>query len=180
MNPDRIDLLGRPFAPLISEADILERLAAFAAELNAQGGGEPPLLVPVLSGAFRVFAELARLLTIPYAIDFVKLTSYGSGTSGGSLTLQLPLSQPIEGRRVVVIEDIVDTGRTSDFLHAYLLDRGAARVELYSLLFKPDRFTGQHPPTAYGFSIPPAFVVGFGLDYAEAGRWLRGIYALVE
>ncbi len=180
MNADRIDLLGRPFVPLISEAEILGRLAVYAAELNGRYADEPPVLVPVLSGAFRVFAELARLLTVPYAVDFVKLSSYGKGTEGGSLLLQLPLSQSVEGRQVIVVEDIVDTGRTSDYLHAYLRDRGAARVELYSLLFKPDRFAGQHPPTAYGFAIPPAFVVGFGLDYAEAGRWLRGIYALAE
>lgn len=176
--PEIVELNGRRFVPLLRYETLAERLSVYAAALNVRYAEEAPVIVPVLSGACRVFAELALRLRVAYEVDFVKISSYGAGMESGQLALQLPLSHSVAGRSVIVLEDIVDTGRTSDFLHDYLREQGASRIEFYSLLFKESCFQGRHAPTDYGFSIAPEFVVGFGLDYGELGRWLPHVYRL--
>jgi hypoxanthine phosphoribosyltransferase len=182
LQPD-IRLLDTVFEPFISTETVQARIHALAPELNqayaSATDAQPVLLVPVLTGAFRFAAELLPLLTFPYRLGCVKVESYGEAKSRQTEPrLALPLSASVLAgvRQVLFIEDIVDTGHTLDFLHAYARGQGIPEVRCVSLLFKEACWRGQSPPDWQGFTIPDVFVVGFGLDYAEHGRHLPAIY----
>lgn len=115
--------------------------------------------------------ELAKRITVPVSIDFMSVSSYGSGTtSGGTIKIKKDLDEPLEGKHVLVIEDIVDTGRTLSYLVELLKDRGAADVKLCALLDKPERREVDIRADYIGFQIPDEFVVGYGLDYDQRYR----------
>jgi hypoxanthine phosphoribosyltransferase len=159
------------------------RIQELATDLNqayaSASGHHPPLLVPVLTGGFWFASALLPWLTFPYWFACVKVESYGAAKSRQSAPrLALPLSASLlaDVRQILFIEDIVDTGHTLDFLHTYARAEGVSEVRCVSLLFKEACWQGQYPPDWWGFTIPDVFVVGFGLDYAEQGRHLQGIY----
>jgi len=134
----------------------------------------------VLKGSYIFTADLTRRLTIPHEIDFIAVSSYEGGTeSSGRVTITQDLSNEIEGRHLLLVEDIIDTGTTIRFLAAELVDRGATSVEIITLLHKEGQDEGELPPISYvGFTIPPVFVVGYGLDYAEKYRHLPYVATL--
>jgi hypoxanthine phosphoribosyltransferase len=174
-----ISILDKTFEEYLSEENIQARIADMGRELNRAYAGKDPLIVSVLNGAFIFTADLVRHLNFDPEIQFVRLSSYHGGTqSSGQMRVLLDLSNSPEGRDVLIVEDIVDTGRTLDWLRRDLMLKGAQSVKIASLLFKHEMYQFDTPPEYYCFKIPNAFVVGYGLDYAERGRNLKAIYSL--
>ncbi|MEG2454948.1 MAG: hypoxanthine phosphoribosyltransferase [Oscillospiraceae bacterium] len=156
---------------LFSAADLDARITQLAAEINRDYAGKAPLLVGILRGSFLFVADLARKITLPCTVDFMAISSYGRGTaSSGNVKIRKDLTEDIAGRDVIVVEDILDSGNTLWNLLPLLQARRPASVRLCSLLDKPSRREKPVELHYCGFSIPDAFVVGYGLDYAEKYR----------
>jgi hypoxanthine phosphoribosyltransferase len=164
---------------LFTEEQIHAKLAELARRIEVDYAGTKPLLVGVLRGAVMVMADLARELTIPIEMDWMAVSSYGSGTqSSGVVRILKDLDTDLHGRHVIIVEDIIDSGLTLSWLRANLSTRGAESVEIVALLRKPDAAKVVVDVKYQGFEIPNAFVIGYGLDYAEQYRNLRGIGVL--
>ncbi|MEG1240256.1 MAG: hypoxanthine phosphoribosyltransferase [Oscillospiraceae bacterium] len=156
---------------LFSAAELDRRTTELAAEIDRDYAGKAPLLIGILRGSFIFMADLTRKITLPVTVDFMAMSSYGRGTkSTGQVEIKKDLSEDIEGRDVIVVEDILDSGNTLYYLLKILEARGPASVKLCALLDKPERREKPVELTYRGFSIPDAFVVGYGLDYAEKYR----------
>lgn len=164
---------------LVSQAQIEAQLAEVASQLDRDYAGKELLVVGVLKGAFVVMADLARHLTIPVSVDFMAVSSYGSSTkSSGVVRILKDLDTDIEGRHVLLVEDIIDSGLTLDYLLKNLRSRGPASIEVFSLLCKPDKQKVDVDVRYPGFDVEDVFVVGYGLDYAERYRNLPFIATL--
>ncbi|MGD9518970.1 MAG: hypoxanthine phosphoribosyltransferase [Armatimonadota bacterium] len=164
---------------LLSEEEIQEKVAELAARLREDYAGRQLLLVGVLKGAAVFLSDLMRHLSMPLCIDFVQLRSYGHATiSSGQVEIVKDLEWSVEGWDVVVVEDIVDTGRTQDYLLRQLHMRGAGSVRICALLSKPSRRKVDVTIDYLGFDVPNVFVVGYGLDFAERYRNLPFVAVL--
>jgi len=177
------DIEGDLSGVLLAEEQIASRIAELCRRIEADeppaGDGKPLLLVGVLKGAVMVMADLARELRIPVEMDWMAVSSYGSSTrSSGVVRILKDLDTELEGRRVLIVEDIIDSGLTLSWLVANLRSRGPASVEVCALLRKPEAQRIAVDVTYSGFDIPNEFVVGYGLDYAERYRNLRAIAVL--
>lgn len=175
----QIKLHDKTFETFLPEDEIQAKIKSLADRINADYADKHPLFIAILNGSFMFAADLFKHLTIPAEISFIKLASYKGMKSSGQVVTAIGLDVELHNRHVVVIEDIVDTGKTlNDFLPK-LQHQGPASLSIASLLHKPD--ATQFPlEIAYtGFSIPDKFVVGYGLDYDGLGRNLKEIYQLV-
>ena len=163
----------------IPREQIHNAIGRLAEEIRRDYRATPPLLLSLLKGSFMFLADLVRVLDLPVEIAFVRLVSYGSGTvSSGQIEVVQELREDIHAKEVLVIEDIIDSGHTLGFLHAYLAPRVPASVRVCTLLDKPQR---RHMPVTIdycGFTIPDVFVVGYGLDWNEQYRYLPDICVL--
>lgn len=158
---------------IVSENDISRKLDALSAQIREDYEGKDLLLVGVLKGAVMVMADLARRMPPTVQMDWMAVSSYGSGTkSSGVVRILKDLDADLSGRHVLIVEDIIDTGITLHWLLGNLRSRGAASVEVMTLLRKPDAVQVEVPVKYLGFEIPNEFVVGYGLDYAERYRTL--------
>lgn len=174
-------LHDRLFVPYITPQEIARGVEEVAARIRDRRSESAPLLICVLKGATLFFADLLRSLDFPVTIDFVRASSYGNGmVSGETLTFTAEPGTEIAGRNVIVVEDIIDTGRTVTALREYFAARHAQTVEVAALLYKPAAHHTGEKPEYVAFEIADRFVVGYGLDYAEQGRNLSGIYVLAE
>lgn len=177
---EKVTYNGLTFKPYIEKAQIDERIAELAKEIKRDCNGKLPLFLCVLTGAFPFASDLFRAVDIDAEIAFIRLKSYeGTGTTG-VVNEVLGLSEEIKGRTVIVIEDIVDTGKTIDRLLKMLKDREPADVKVATLLFKPESLQCDVKPDYVGFSIPQKFIIGFGLDLDGLARNLPDIYILDE
>jgi hypoxanthine phosphoribosyltransferase len=166
---------------LLSSEQIADRVAELAADIDADFAGAAPLvLVGVLKGSFIFLADLARHLTIPHRVEFIAVSSYGDRQSeyAESVRLLMDVRHPLEGAHVLLVEDIVDTGHTLAYLQRLLAARHPASLKTCTLLHKPDRTEADTDIDYLGFTIPDVWVVGYGLDYAEAHRTLPYIAEL--
>lgn len=164
---------------LLTEQQILDRLSEIAADIDRDYEGKDLLLVGVLKGAVMVMADLARSLSRTAEMDWMAVSSYGSGTtSSGVVRILKDLDEDLSGRHVLVVEDILDSGLTLSWLLKNLTSRNPASVEVFTLLRKPDVQKVNVNPRYIGFDIPNEFVVGYGLDYAERYRNLRCVGTL--
>ena len=164
---------------LLPQAQIHQRVAELGAEIDRDYAGKEPLLVSVLRGSFIFMADLVRSITLPCTVDFMAVSSYGKGTSSsGQVKIVKDLSESIEGKDLLVVEDILDSGNTLYYLLQLLQARHPASVRLCTLLDKPSRRVKPVKVDYTGFSIPDEFVVGYGLDYAERYRNLPYIGVL--
>ncbi len=156
---------------LIEEDKVRERIREIAEKINADYAGEDLHVVCILKGGVFFMCELVKYLTVPVTHDFMSVSSYGDGTvSTGRIKLIKDLDEPIEGKNVLIVEDILDTGRTLHHLMALLQTRNPKSLRLCTLLDKPDRRVIDVPVDYVGFQIPDLFVVGYGLDYAQNYR----------
>ncbi|MFC1994432.1 hypoxanthine phosphoribosyltransferase [Chloroflexota bacterium] len=163
----------------ISRDEIKDKVAELAAEIRRDYRGTNPLLLGVLKGSFVFMADLARALDMPVGIEFIRLASYGAGReTSGKVKVVQGLKMSIKGRHVLVIEDIVDTGITINFFLEYLSRRGPLSIRLCALFDKPSRRTVPVTIDYPGFTVPDAFVVGYGLDFAEEFRCLPDLCVL--
>ena len=156
---------------LLSADEISARVQEMGAEISAEYAGKEILMVGVLRGAVVFMADLARAITVPVAIDFMAVSSYGtSTTSSGVVRIMKDLDEEVAGRHILVVEDIIDSGLTLNYLLDNLKARRPASIRLATLLNKPERRKKDVQVDYNGFSIPDHFVVGYGLDYAEKYR----------
>ncbi len=173
-----IQLHDLHFTPYIKEKEILGKVQEMAIKLKDKYAGKNPLFLGVLNGAFIFTADLVRACEFNCEISFIKLSSYSGTSSTNNLATLIGLSEPVEGRHVVIVEDIIDSGQTLNKFIPELLELGPASVEVAALLVKPEAMEYKVDIHYKGFDIPPAFVVGYGLDYDGLGRNLRDIFQL--
>lgn len=173
-----IKLHDKTFDIYLPEAEIQQKVKEMAAQIDAEYEGKNPLFIAILNGSFMFAADLFKYLTIPAEISFIKLASYKGVKSTGHVTTAIGLDHDLYNRHVVILEDIVDTGKTLGFFLPKLEHQQPASLKIAALLHKPE--ATQHPLTIHytGFSIPNKFVVGYGLDYDGLGRNLKEIYQL--
>ena len=155
----------------LSEQEVDARIAELAEKISKDYAGKEVHLICVLKGSIFFTCELAKRITVPVTLDFMSVSSYGNDTkSSGIVRIVKDLDEPLEGKHVIVIEDIVDSGRTLSYLLEILRKRNPASLRLCTLLDKPDRRVTDVETDYTGFNIPDEFVVGYGLDYAQKYR----------
>lgn len=155
---------------LITEEQIRSRIAQLGQELTAEYEGKFPLIVGVLKGVVVFYADMVRQIKVPCQMDFMWISSYAGTDSTGQMVVKRDVSQDIEGRHVLILEDIYDTGNSLDFTYHHLLSKNPASLKICTLLDKPERREAEIEADYVGFTIPNVFVVGYGLDYNERYR----------
>lgn len=179
MKMDPIDMKKDVDHWLLTHEQLEKRVAELGARITEDYRGKDLLMVGILKGAVVFFSDLIRHVDIPVSIDFMAISSYGSATkSSGVVRILKDLDHAIADRHVIIVEDIVDSGKTLAFLKETLLARGAASLKICTLLDKPERRKVEIKADYFGFVIPNEFVVGYGLDYAEKYRNLPDIGVL--
>ena len=175
-----VKIIDKTFKTSITEEQIKQRVKELGQQISKDMEGKNPLLIGVLNGSFIFAADLLREITIPCEISFVKLASYEGILSTGKVKEVMGLNEDISGRTIIIVEDIVDTGRTMRQMLDSLSVRRPASVHICTLFVKPDKLEEPLDIEYAAFSIPNDFIVGYGLDYDQQGRGLREIYTLVE
>ena len=156
---------------LLTEEEVNKKISEVAAQINKDYEGKEVHLICILKGGVFFTCELAKRLTIPVSLDFMSVSSYGSDTkSSGVVKIIKDLDEPLEGKNVIIVEDIIDSGRTLAYLIEVLKQRNPASIRLCTLLDKPERRVKDVKVDYVGFNIPDEFVVGYGLDYAQKYR----------
>jgi hypoxanthine phosphoribosyltransferase len=163
---------------IISEEAIMERVHQIADDISNQYKGEVPILIGILNGSFIFASDLVRAMNIDCEIDFIKVSSYSGTKSKGTVHLRKDISADITDRHVIIVEDIIDSGLTIRFIRDRLLDAQPKSVSIVTLLMKPELAVIDFDVNWVGFEIPPHYVVGYGLDYDQKFRNLRGIFRL--
>jgi hypoxanthine phosphoribosyltransferase len=177
---NRIEVNGDMFEPFITEERIRARIGQIAQQINADYQGKVPIFIGILNGSFIFFADLIREITLDCEVDFFKLSSYGDEKiSSGQVKLLKDLNCEVAGRDIVVVEDIVDSGLSVDFIRKVIRRENPASLRFVSLLLKKGLPKIDFAIDYVGFEIPPDFVIGYGLDYAQKVRNLKLIYRLV-
>lgn len=173
---------NREFDTYIEYPEIEKAIDKVAARINSdfRGCSDIPIVLCVLNGALMFTGELMKRLDFNCVLDTVRISSYEGTRSTGTTSTVLGMKSDIRGRRVIVVEDIVDTGRTIEDLSDMLRNKGAAEVRICTMLLKPDIYKGKARPDYVAMEIEPKFIAGFGLDYDELGRNTKDIYAIRE
>ena len=169
----------KDFVPYLTSAQIDEQVSRVAAEINMDYDGKKPLFIAILNGAFMFASDLLKKVTVESEITFIKLASYKGIKSTGKVVNAIGLDADLHRRDVIIVEDIVDTGKTLFHFLPQLQHQNPTSLKIASLLHKPDALI--HPLTIdyLGFTIPDKFVIGYGLDYDGLGRNIKEIYQLV-
>ena len=175
-----IQIKDKSFTTFLPEEKILKEVARVAGEINRDLEGKNPLLLSVLNGSFMFTADLMKNLTIPCEVSFVKMASYQGTESSGKVKHLIGLNTDIKDRTVVIVEDIVDTGRTMVNLLETLRAYEPKEIRIATLLVKPGKLEVELPLDYVAMSIPDDFIVGYGLDYDDLGRNYRDIYTVVN
>ncbi|MCT4661159.1 MAG: hypoxanthine phosphoribosyltransferase [Tissierellales bacterium] len=166
---------------LLTEEDLKNKIAQLGEQISKDYQGEELLLLGILKGSVIFMSDLARSISIPVSMDFMAVSSYGDGTeSSGVVRILKDLDQEIKGKNILIVEDIIDSGLTLDYLMGYFKARGPKSVEICTIMDKSDRRTVEVPIKYLGFDVPNEFLVGYGLDYAEKYRNLPFVGILKE
>ncbi|MFT6997084.1 MAG: hypoxanthine phosphoribosyltransferase [Cryomorphaceae bacterium] len=173
-----VTLHDKEFTLYLEEEKIQNAIAKMAKELTEEYAGKDVVFVGVLNGCFRFISDLMKYIDFNAEINFIKLSSYRGTESSGKISDLMSLNTDLQNKHVVILEDIVDTGHTLDYLMEILKEKNAASLKVASLLYKPDAFIGKTKPDYTAFDIPNLFVVGYGLDYDGLGRNLNDIYQI--
>lgn len=177
---NKINIKDKTFSLSIPESEILEAVRNVAQQINRDLAGKDPLFVCVLNGAFMFAGDLMKNIDIPCEITFIKLSSYSGVSTTGAVKEIMGLNQNVEGRNLVIVEDIVDTGITMENILASLTAKGAKDIKVATFLQKPDALQRDIKVDYAAMKIPNDFIVGYGLDYDGYGRNLKDIYTVVE
>jgi hypoxanthine phosphoribosyltransferase len=171
---------GDRFAVMLSERRIKTRVRQLARQISREYRGKVPVFIGVLNGSFIFFADLIREVTIDCEMDFLKLSSYGDAKiSSGNVRLLKDLNCQVEGRHILIVEDIVDSGLSMEYIRSLILHQNPASFKIVTLLHKPANIKSNIRLDYVGFTIPPEFVIGYGLDYAQRDRNLKAIWRQV-
>ncbi|MEI7906053.1 MAG: hypoxanthine phosphoribosyltransferase [Bacteroidota bacterium] len=169
------------FEPYIDEKKIQARIKQLGRKLSKDYKGRVPIFIGILNGSFIFFSDLVRHITIDCEVDFLKLSSYGDAkVSSGNVHILKDLNCQVMGRDIVIVEDIIDSGLSIDFIKRLLLAQNPKSFSVVSLLYKSKAVKIDFPIEYIGFKIPNDFVVGYGLDYAQKGRNIPAVYKIVE
>ena len=177
---ETLQIKDKKFAVSILEAEILEQVRRVAGEINRDFAGREPVFLAVLNGSFVFAADLLREVKLPSQISFIKLASYEGTASSGAVKELVGLNTDIAGRDVIIVEDIIDSGLTMEYLTGLLAQRHPHSVSVCTLLLKPGNLKVNLDIRYKCFSIPNDFIVGYGLDYDGYGRNTRDIYTVVD
>lgn len=175
-----VRIKDKTFKTYISKEEIKSRIQQLAQQMSSDLEGKNPLFLAVLNGSFIFAADLMREMTIPCEISFVKLASYQGTTSTGKVREVIGINEDLTGRTVVIVEDIVESGTTMKRMIESLGTRNPESVEICTLFFKPNKLKEKLDLKYVAFSIPDAFIVGYGLDYDQQGRNLKDVYSIEE
>lgn len=177
---DKVTYFGKVFKPFISNEQIEKIIDGVAAKINADFAGSTgrPIFLCVLNGAIMFTAGIMKRVNFDAELVSIKMSSYTGTTSSGTVLVPLGLTANVEGRSVIIFEDIVDTGNTIVALKELLISKGARDVKICTMLMKPDVYHKDEKIDYVGAEIPNAFIVGYGLDYDELGRNLPDIYVI--
>lgn len=175
---DIITVKDKSFKPFISEEKLQESIKEVAQKINNDYKGKSPIFLGVLNGSFMFFADLLKSINLECTVSFVKLASYEGTETTGVVNELIGLNENIEGRDIILIEDIVDTGNTLVKLYEILTVKKPRSIKIATLLYKPEAYKKEHTIDYVGLEIPNAFVLGYGLDYDGLGRNLSSIYVL--
>lgn len=174
MNNERFDLF-------LSEAQIQKRVQELASRINKDYTGKTPIFIGILNGSFVFLSDLVREITVDCEVDFLKLSSYGDAKiSSGEVTLLKELNCQVKDQDIVVVEDIIDSGLSIDFIKKLITRENPSSFRVVTLLLKKSVAKIDFPIDYVGFEIPPEFVIGYGLDYAQKVRNLKSIYRLAS
>ena len=173
-----IKVHDKQFTPYLTEADITRQIKSIAEKINKDYEGKRPLFIAILNGSFMFASDLFKYLTIEAEISFIKLASYKGTKSTGNVITSIGLDEPLKGRHIIILEDIVDTGKTLFEFLPQLRDQQPASLKIAALLHKPDALKYQLEIDYLGFYVPNKFLIGFGLDYDGLARNLGEIYQL--
>ena len=177
---NKITLNDKTFRVLISAEEIDKAVTRVADQLNERYKNRTPIFLGVLSGSFLFLADLVRKVNFDSQMAFVKISSYSGTESTGKVSQQLGIDFDIEGRDIIIVEDIVETGHSMTYLLDYLKAKNPASISICTLFFKPDKFLYQYKIDYTALSIGNEFIVGYGLDYNQLGRNLKDIYVIDE
>lgn len=181
MNTETIlQVLDKPFQPYIPFSEIIRRIGELGSEINRDYEGKNPLFVPVLNGSFIFASDLIREICIPCEVSFIKAASYEGMKSGGKVNQLIGLDRDVRGRQIILVEDIVDTGKTVAEILQQLQPMEPAGIQVASLFVKPEAFCENFEVRYRGFDIPDKFIIGYGLDYNGYGRNYRDVYSLYD
>jgi hypoxanthine phosphoribosyltransferase len=175
-----ITVLDKQFAPYIGAAEIHNRIQQVAAAINSDYAGKKPIFIAILNGSFMFASDLFKAISIDAEICFIKLASYKGTKSTGNVITSIGLDEPLQNRHVIILEDIVDTGRTLHMFLPQLHNQQPASLKIAALLHKPEALEFPLVIDYLGFSVPNKFLLGFGLDYDGLGRNLPEIYQLTN
>lgn len=175
-----IQVLDKKFQPYIKAARIQEEIARLGGQINAEYAEKNPLFIAILNGSFMFASDLFKELTVDAEICFIKLASYKGTKSTGNVVTSIGLDESLKGRHVIIVEDIVDTGKTLFEFLPQLVNQQPASLKIAALLHKPEALAFPITIDYLGFSVPNKFLLGYGLDYDGHGRNLKEIYQLLE
>ena len=175
---DIITVKDKSFRPYISEEDIQASVKSVALKINNDYKESVPIFLGILNGSFMFFGDLLKSINLDCTVSFVKLASYEGTNSTGTVNELIGLKEDVEGKDIILIEDIVDTGNTLVKLHEILSKKNPKSIKIATLLYKPAAYKKEHTIDYVGLEIPNAFVLGYGLDYDGLGRNLSSIYVL--
>jgi hypoxanthine phosphoribosyltransferase len=176
---DEIIINNDRFTLYLSEEQIQKRVRELGAQINEDYRGKVPIFIGILNGSFIFFSDLVREISLDCEVDFLKLSSYGDAKiSSGQVKLLKDLNCQVNGRDIIVVEDIVDSGVSIDFMKQLVMRENPASFRVVTLLLKKSVAKVNFPIDYVGFEIPPEFVIGYGLDYAQKVRNLKSIYRL--
>ena len=180
-NMDTIEIHDKKFRVCTTAAQIDEAVSRVAQQINEDlKDTDTPIFLSVLNGSFMFTADLMRKITVKSDVVFIKLSSYEGTSSSGNVKQIMGLTRSVEGRTVIVVEDIVETGNTIEEMHRILKEAGAADIKICTLLLKPDAYKKDIKIDYAALQIPNDFIVGYGLDYNQLGRQYKDIYVLDE
>ena len=177
---DRIQLLDKTFKVMIPAEEIDRAVSRVAEQLNVRYEGKTPVFLGVLSGSFLFLSDLVRKTTFNSQLAFVKISSYEGTESTGNVKQQFGVDFDIEGRDIIIVEDIVETGHSMNYLLDHLRRKNPASISICTLFFKPEKFLYEYDIDYTALSIGNEFIVGYGLDYNQLGRNLKDIYVVEE
>jgi hypoxanthine phosphoribosyltransferase len=175
-----IQVHDKIFTPFITAAELSKQINKIATAINIDYAGRRPLFIAILNGSFMFASDLFKELQIEAEICFIKLASYKGTTSTGNVITSIGLDESLAGRHVIILEDIVDTGKTLHEFLPQLFNQQPASLKIAALLHKPDALVHPIVIDYLGFNVPNQFLLGYGLDYDGLGRNLKEIYKLVE
>lgn len=176
----RIELIDKTFRIMISADEIDKAVGRVAEQLNRRYEGRIPIFLGVLSGSFLFLSDLVRKVTFDNQVSFMKISSYDGTESTGCVKQQIGLDVDIQGRDIIVVEDIVDTGRSMNYLLGCLRENNPASISICTLFFKPNKFLYNFDIDYAALTIGDEFIVGYGLDYNQLGRNLKDVYVIDE